>query len=161
MSTLDTILKDATTTLEAVSSLPDLEQVKARYLGKSGSLTEQLKALGKLSPEEKRTAGAAINLVKTHVEALIAAAKQRIANAALEARLASEAIDVTLPGRNPGIGGLHPVTRALERIEALFATMGFSVADGPVTLHTRILSSAQDWRKRSNRADECSGPWPS
>ena len=131
MSTLDAILKDATMTLVAVSSLPDLEQAKARYLGKTGSLTEQLKSLGKLSPDEKRIAGAAINQVKTQVEALIDAAKSRIANAALESRLAAEAIDVTLPGRNPGIGGLHPVTRTLERIEALFATMGFSVADGP------------------------------
>ena len=131
MSTLKAILTDATTTLGAVKSMPELEQVKAKYLGKSGSLTEQLKALGKMTPEEKKSAGAAINEIKSQVETLINDAKSRIARAELEAKLAGESIDVTLPGRNPGVGGLHPVTRALERIEALFATMGFSVADGP------------------------------
>lgn len=128
---LDDILADANAHLSIVSSIPDLEQSKAKYLGKTGSLTEQLKALGKLPIEEKKEAGAAINAIKTQVEALINAAKSRILNRELEAKLAAEAIDVTLPGRNSGLGGLHPVTRALERIEALFATMGFSVADGP------------------------------
>ncbi len=131
MSDLKTILQEATGALADVTTMPDLEQTKARFLGKSGSLTEQLKALGKLSPDEKKTAGAAINEVKQQVEALINDAKNRILNAELEEKLAAEAIDVTLPGRTSGLGGLHPVTRCLERIEALFATMGFSVADGP------------------------------
>ena len=131
MSTLEAILSDATSTLVAVKSMPELEQVKAKYLGKSGSLTEQLKILGTLAPEDKKIAGAAINQVKSQVELLISQAKARIAKAELEAKLAGESIDVTLPGRTVGVGGLHPVTRALERIEALFATMGFSVADGP------------------------------
>ena len=129
--TLDEILVDATTALNAVMSIPDLEQTKAKFLGKAGSLTEQLKALGKLPPEDKKEAGAAINLVKTQVEALINSAKARILDAELRAKLAAEAIDVTLPGRTSGKGGLHPVTRTLERIEALFASMGFVVADGP------------------------------
>jgi phenylalanyl-tRNA synthetase alpha chain len=128
---LDDILADANLHLSVVTSIPDLEQTKAKYLGKTGSLTEQLKALGKLPVDEKKEAGAAINAIKTQVEALINAAKSRILSRELEAKLAAEAIDVTLPGRNSGLGGLHPVTRALERIEALFATMGFSVADGP------------------------------
>ena len=131
MSTLEAILSDATSTLTAVKSMPELEQVKAKYLGKSGSLTEQLKTLGTLAPEDKKIAGAAINQVKSQVELLISQAKARIAKAELEAKLAGESIDVTLPGKTVGVGGLHPVTRALERIEALFATMGFSVADGP------------------------------
>ena len=131
MSTLEAILSDATSTLTAVKSMPELEQVKAKYLGKSGSLTEQLKILGTLAPEDKKIAGAAINQVKSQVELLISQAKARIAKAELEAKLAGESIDVTLPGKTVGVGGLHPVTRALERIEALFATMGFSVADGP------------------------------
>ncbi len=131
MSTLETILSDATSTLAAVQTMPELEQVKAKYLGKSGSLTEQLKALGAMSPEAKKIAGAAINQVKIHVESLISEAKSRIAKAELEAKLAEESIDVTMPGRTAGVGGLHPVTRALERIEALFSTMGFAVADGP------------------------------
>ena len=131
MSILEAILSDATATLTAVKSMPELEQVKAKYLGKAGSLTEQLKTLGSLTPDEKKTAGAAINQVKVQVEALINDAKVRIAKSELEAKLAAESIDVTLPGRTAGAGGLHPVTRALERIEALFATMGFAVADGP------------------------------
>ena len=131
MSILEAILSDATATLTAVKSMPELEQVKAKYLGKSGSLTEQLKTLGSLTAEEKKTSGAAINQVKVHVEALIKDAKVRIAKCELDAKLTAESIDVTLPGRTLGAGGLHPVTKALERIEALFATMGFAVADGP------------------------------
>jgi phenylalanyl-tRNA synthetase alpha chain len=131
MSTLETILSDATSTLTAVKSMPELEQVKAKYLGKSGSLTEQLKTLGSMTPEEKKISGAAINHVKIQIESLISEAKTRIAKAELEAKLAEESIDVTMPGRTAGVGGLHPVTRALERIEALFSTMGFAVADGP------------------------------
>lgn len=131
MSTLEAILSDATSTLTAVKSMPELEQVKAKYLGKSGSLTEQLKSLGAMTPEAKKIAGAAINQVKIQVESLIGEAKTRIAKTELEAKLAEESIDVTMPGRTTGVGGLHPVTRALERIEALFSTMGFAVADGP------------------------------
>ena len=131
MSILEAILSDATATLAAVKSMPELEQVKAKYLGKSGSLTAQLKTLGSLTADEKKTAGALINQVKVQVESLINAAKTRIAAAELQVKLAAESIDVTLPGRTAGAGGLHPVTRALERIEALFATMGFAVADGP------------------------------
>lgn len=111
--------------------MPELDQVKARFLGKSGTLTDMLKGLAKLTPEEKKSAGAAINQAKVQLENMVNDAKARIARVELEGKLAAEAIDVTLPGRNPGLGGLHPVTRALERIEALFATMGFSVADGP------------------------------
>lgn len=131
MSTIKAILSDATANLAAVKSMPELEQVKAKYLGKSGSLTEQLKKLGSMTPEEKKTAGALVNQTKAMVESLIVEARDRISSAALEAKLNAESIDVTLPGRSAGLGGLHPVTRALERIEALFATMGFSVADGP------------------------------
>ena len=131
MSILEAILSDATTTLAAVRSMPELEQTKAKYLGKSGSLTGQLKMLGSMAPEEKKATGALINQVKSQVESLVSDAKARIAKTELEAKLATESIDITLPGRSAGIGGLHPVTRALERIEALFATMGFAVADGP------------------------------
>ncbi|MEO8383998.1 MAG: phenylalanine--tRNA ligase subunit alpha [Betaproteobacteria bacterium] len=131
MSTLEAILTDATSTLGAVTSMPELEQVKARYLGKTGSLTEHLKQLASLSADEKKTAGASINRAKTQVELLIDDARRRIARVELESKLNAEAIDVTLPGKSTGIGGLHPVTLCLERVEALFATMGFSVADGP------------------------------
>ena len=131
MSDLNTILQEATIALAGVATLPELDQAKALFLGKSGSLTQQLKALGKLSLDEKKTTGAAINIVRAQVETLIDDAKTRILNAELATKLAAEAIDVTLPGSTSGMGGLHPVTRSLERIEALFSTMGFSVADGP------------------------------
>lgn len=128
---LAAILDEATRTLADVKSIPDLEQAKAKFLGKSGSLTEQLKGLGKLPVEEKKLAGAEINAVKSEVESLVNAAKSRILEAELAVRLQAESIDVTLPGRTIGRGGLHPVTRTLERIETLFGSMGFSVADGP------------------------------
>ena len=131
MSDLNTILQEATIALAGVATLPELDQAKALFLGKSGSLTQQLKALGKLSLDEKKTTGAAINIVKAQLETLIDDAKKRIFNVELATKLAAEAIDVTLPGSTSGTGGLHPVTRSLERIEALFSTMGFSVADGP------------------------------
>lgn len=131
MSDLNTILQEATIALAGVATLPELDQAKALFLGKSGSLTQQLKALGKLSLDEKKTTGAAINIVKAQLETLIDDAKTRILNVELATKLAAEAIDVTLPGSTSGTGGLHPVTRSLERIEALFSTMGFSVADGP------------------------------
>lgn len=131
MNDLKAILNDATHALSAATTLPALEQVKARFVGKSGSLTEQMKTLGKMEPEARKTAGAAINETKTQLEAMILHAKTRILDAELHAKLASEAIDVTLPGRSAGAGGLHPVSLTLERIEKLFATMGFEVADGP------------------------------
>ena len=131
MSDLNTILQEATIALAGVATLPELDQAKALFSGKSGSLTQQLKALGKLSLDEKKTTGAAINIVKAQLETLIDDAKTRILNVELATKLAAEAIDVTLPGSTSGTGGLHPVTRSLERIEALFSTMGFSVADGP------------------------------
>ena len=131
MNNLDAILNDATTSLTAVRSVPELEQTKAKYLGKSGSLTEQLKLLASMAPEDKKVAGAAINQAKVRIESLINEAKSRIALNELDAKLSAEALDVTQPGRTAGIGGLHPVTKALERIETLFATMGFAIADGP------------------------------
>ena len=125
------IVNDAKGTLTATTSMADLEQAKARFLGKSGVLTEQLKGLGKLPAEEKPKAGAAINQAKAQVEALIQAQREAILARELDGRLAAEAIDVTLPGRRQGAGGLHPITRAQEQVEKLFASMGFDVADGP------------------------------
>ena len=131
MNNVDAILQSGLTALAAAADLVELEQVKARYLGKSGELTELLKQLGKLPAEERKAAGATINVVK---QAFEAAHKQRLdqMNAAkLEAQLAAEALDVTLPGRGSNGGGLHPVALTLERIAGLFRTMGFEVADGP------------------------------
>ena len=131
MENLDQIVNEAQVAFAAISDPDALEQVKARFLGKSGQITELLKGLGKLPPEEKKTAGAAINRTKEAVEAALNARREAIRKAALEARLAEEALDVTLPGRGEERGGLHPVTRTLERIEALFRSIGFEVADGP------------------------------
>ena len=131
MQELERIVAEAGQAIAATASVADLEQAKARYLGKAGSLTELLKGLGKLSAEERPRAGAAINQAKARVEEFIQARRDSILAAALESQLAAEAVDVTLPGRRQGAGGLHPITRAQEHAERLFASMGFSVADGP------------------------------
>ena len=128
---LDAIVAEAQSVLGQAKTIADLEQAKARFLGKAGSLTEQMKRLAKLATEERPKAGAQINEAKQKVEALVTAQKEAILAKELEARLADEALDVTLPGRSMGQGGLHPISRALERIEQLFHSMGFTVADGP------------------------------
>ncbi len=131
MQPIDKIISDAQAAFDSCATVADLEQAKARFLGKSGALTELLKGLGKLPPGEKPKAGAAINEGKVRVEELLQARRDAILAAELEARLAAESVDVTLPGRRQSGGGLHPISRAQERIERLFASMGFSVADGP------------------------------
>ena len=131
MQQLEVILDEAAHSIGAAQSLADLEQAKARFLGKSGSLTDLLKGLGKLSAEERPAAGAAINATKARVEAIVQSRRDAILASELDARLAGEAIDVTLAGRSRGRGGLHPIARAQEHVERLFASMGFSVADGP------------------------------
>ncbi|HSW84649.1 MAG TPA: phenylalanine--tRNA ligase subunit alpha [Usitatibacter sp.] len=117
--------------MSSTASVADLEQAKARFLGKAGTLTALLKGLGKLSADERPQAGAAINAAKERVEALIASRRDAILAGELDSRLATEAVDVTLPGRKQGVGGLHPITRAQEHVERLFGSMGFEVADGP------------------------------
>jgi phenylalanyl-tRNA synthetase alpha chain len=131
MQQLETIVAQAAAAVAAAASGAELEQAKARFLGKAGLLTELLKGLGKLSAEERPKAGAAINAAKAQVEALVQSRRDALQARELDARLAAEAVDVTLPGRRQGPGGLHPITRAQEHAERLFATMGFSVADGP------------------------------
>lgn len=128
---IETLLEDARAALRAVTRMADLEQVKARYLGKNGVLTEQLKSLSKLAPEERRQAGARLNQIKQALEACVIEQREHVQALELEAQLATEAIDVTLPGRGLSRGGLHPVTRTLRRIEALFASLGFESVDGP------------------------------
>ena len=131
MSSTEVIVTDAQAAFEAAASVAELEQVKSRFLGKSGALTELLKGLGKLPAEARATTGAAVNEAKARVEALLIARREAILAAELDERLHAEAIDVTLPGRRQSAGGLHPISRAQERIERLFASMGFAVADGP------------------------------
>ncbi|MEY4593402.1 MAG: hypothetical protein RIR18_2297 [Pseudomonadota bacterium] len=131
MNSLDSIVAEALAAFADISDPNELENAKARYLGKSGQITEQMKSLGKLPPEERKQTGAVINQAKDAIETALTARREDIRRAALEARLAEEALDVTLPGRGETQGGLHPVTRTLDRIESLFASIGFSVADGP------------------------------
>ena len=131
MTPLDQIVADAETAFAAATTADMLEQAKARYLGKSGSITELLKGLGKLPPEERKSQGAAINVIKQAVEQALETRREALREADLNARLAEEALDVTLPGRRAATGGLHPVARTLDRIEGLFRSIGFEVADGP------------------------------
>ncbi len=131
MNDLDQLVQTAQADFAQAVAPAELENAKAKYLGKSGCLTEQLKALGALSPEEKKSRGALINVAKGQIEAALNARRQALADAELEAQLKAESLDVTLPGRHRGTGGLHPVSRTLERIEAIFGSMGFDVADGP------------------------------
>ncbi|MDO8314883.1 MAG: phenylalanine--tRNA ligase subunit alpha [Rugosibacter sp.] len=108
-----------------------LEDAKAVYLGKEGSLTVLLKGLGKLPPDERKVAGAAINVAKERIESALVTRRDELKNARLEAQLATESLDITLPGRGMPCGSLHPVTKSLLRIEQLFRSIGFDVADGP------------------------------
>ena len=131
MQELQKILDDALQSFAAIEDAAELENAKALYLGKEGSLTGLLKGLGKLSAEERPAAGARINQVKQQIEAALQAQRDAIQQRALHAKLAAESLDVTLPGRGTGVGGLHPVTRTLERIETLFHSIGYAVAEGP------------------------------
>lgn len=131
MSDLTHLIAEAAADFANSATMNDLENAKAKYLGKSGLLTEALKGLGKLSAEERPAAGAAINVVKQAVEASLTERREAILNAEQAKQLAQEAIDVTLPARAQSQGGLHPVTLTLKRVEELFHSIGFEVATGP------------------------------
>lgn len=131
LSALSTIVDQARAAFAAATRPADLENEKAKFLGKDGILTAELKALGKLPIEEKKARGVQVNAVRSEVEQLLNAARQHLADAQLNARLATEQLDVTLPGRGLARGGIHPVTRVTRRVEAIFRSMGFDVADGP------------------------------
>ena len=128
---LEQLTQEALAAVETSNELRALDAVRVRYLGKTGLFTEQLKQLGKLSKEERPKAGQAINQAKKALQQAIEARKTALERALLEARLAEERIDVTLPGRNASRGGLHPVTRTMQRIQEIFASAGFQVAEGP------------------------------
>jgi phenylalanyl-tRNA synthetase alpha chain len=131
MNDLDQLILSAQEDFSRADAPADLENAKARYLGKTGLITELMKGLGKLSHDEKKTRGAEINAVKQQVEAALVSRRQALADAELDKQLKAEALDVSLPGRQRGSGGLHPVSRTIERIEAIFGSMGFDVAEGP------------------------------
>jgi len=131
MDELSRIVESALADFSRSADAVALENAKAKYLGKAGALTGQLKMLGKLAPSERAASGARINAAKAELEDALARRRAELAEAKLAAQLAADALDVSLPGRGRGIGGLHPLTITLERIETLFRSLGFAVADGP------------------------------
>jgi phenylalanyl-tRNA synthetase alpha chain len=131
MQDLDAIVKEALAVFAGIEDADQLEQAKARYLGRSGTLRAAEKSLSQLAPSERPAFGSRLNAAKDELEEALREQRNRIQSRRLEARLKEEALDVTLPGRGPGAGGLHPVTRTLQRIEQLFRSTGFTVADGP------------------------------
>lgn len=131
MENLVTLTDEALELVEQAQDLAALDHVRVEYLGKKGQITALLKGLGKLSAEERPAAGAEINKAKQRVQDRINSVKQAMEQAAIDAKLASETIDVSLPGRGQGSGGLHPVTRTLERIENIFSAVGYKVEQGP------------------------------
>ena len=128
---LDAIINEAEAQINAAQDAPTLDAVRVEFMGKKGRMTELLKGLGKLSNEERPAAGQKINVAKQKIQGMIAARGEALRDAELNAKLANETIDVTLPGRGAGTGGLHPVSRTIERIESFFGELGFSVKSGP------------------------------
>lgn len=128
---LSRLVADALVEVERADALDQLDHVRVNYLGKKGLITQQLKALGKASPEERPKLGAKVNEAKAQVNEALLARKHALASAAMEAQLASEGLDVTLPGRRTTQGGLHPITRTLSRISEFFNSIGFTIAEGP------------------------------
>ena len=131
MENVNRIVAEGIAAIEAAQDFNALEQIKARYLGKTGKLTGLLKTLGQMSPEERKTIGAHINECKNQFQTAFNAKRDALNEAKLQAQLAAEALDITLPGRAQEHGGLHPVTLTLQRVVELFHGMGFEVADGP------------------------------
>ncbi len=130
-SNLHSLLLQAQADFAAAADAPALENAKAKFLGKQGSVTELMKGLAALSVDEKKSRGAEINVTKQQIEAALQARRQALADAELNARLSAEALDITLPGRKSETGVIHPVSRTWMRIEEIFRSIGFDVADGP------------------------------
>lgn len=128
---LDSLRTSAEAEIVAAGTLAVLEDLRVRYLGKKGLVTERLKLLGTLSSEERPAFGKLVNDVKETLTLAINARRDQLERGDRDARLQSETIDVTLPGRGAGLGGLHPITRTLDRLETIFTSMGFAQADGP------------------------------
>ena len=131
MNELDSLVAQAQALFSQSATPADLENAKAQFLGKAGRITELMKGMASLSVDEKKSRGAAINLAKQAIESALNARRQALADAELDAQLKAEALDVSLRGRTHAGGGLHPVSLTLERIEAIFGSMGFDVAQGP------------------------------
>jgi phenylalanyl-tRNA synthetase alpha chain len=131
MITLEDVLRQAQGEVASAESLTGLDQVRVHYVGKKGLITEQMRTLGTLPPDERKQAGALINQARDQFNVALEARKALLEAHDLEQRLAQETIDVTLPGRGQETGGLHPVTLTLQRISELFARIGFETVEGP------------------------------
>jgi phenylalanyl-tRNA synthetase alpha chain len=131
MSDLDILEQGLSAAIEAAGDERALEEVRIAALGKKGSVSEKLKTLGGMSPEERKVAGPALNSLKARIAEAIEMRRETLAEADLEERLKSETVDVTLPARPEQAGTIHPVTQVMEEVIAIFADMGFSVAEGP------------------------------
>lgn len=131
MENLESLAAEAREAIAQAQDAVALDEVRVKYLGKKGCLTGLLKGLGKLSAEERPKAGAEINKVKQALQALITEKKESVEAAAIAEKLTAEKIDITLPGRGQQVGGLHPVTRTIERISSFFEAIGFETVEGP------------------------------
>jgi phenylalanyl-tRNA synthetase alpha chain len=131
MQSLDNIKAEASTAIDAATDVAALEELRVSYLGKKGALTGLLKSLGQLSAEERPKAGAEINATKQVLTEQLNQRRDTLHAEALATQLSSQAIDVTLPGRHAETGGLHPITRTIQRMETFFSSMGFDVVEGP------------------------------
>ncbi|MGH8062367.1 MAG: phenylalanine--tRNA ligase subunit alpha, partial [Pseudoxanthomonas sp.] len=131
MSEIESLSTQALVDIASARTPDALESLRVALLGKSGTVTAQLKQLGTLPGDQRKAAGEAINVARDAIAAALSARKALLEDAALDARLAGESIDVTLPGRDPERGGLHPISRTLERIADIFGRLGYELADGP------------------------------
>lgn len=131
MQELDRLLAAADTAISAASDQRELDALRVRYLGKKGEVTALLKQLGKLPPEARPAAGQAVNAARDQLEERIEVRQQALSEAAVDRLLQEQRIDVTLPGRQPGVGGLHPVTQTIDRVAQFFSGLGYDIAEGP------------------------------
>ena len=131
MNAITELQEQALAAIQDAESLQQLDELRVRYLGKKGEVTAQLKSLGSMEPEQRKAFGQAVNAARDALNRAIAERRQGLEAAALEQKLLSERVDVTLPGRGEKRGGLHPVTMAMERAIGIFNKLGFDVATGP------------------------------
>ncbi|MDD8023055.1 MAG: phenylalanine--tRNA ligase subunit alpha [Paracoccaceae bacterium] len=131
MNALDVLKANYLDRIAGAADEASLEEIRLAALGKKGEISLKMRELGQMSPEERQTTGAALNLLKTEIDAALRAKKEGLADAALDARLKSEWLDVTLPGRPRRMGTIHPVSQVMDEVTAIFADMGFAVAEGP------------------------------
>ena len=156
MSDIETLSRQALADIASAETPDALEVLRVALLGKHGSITAQLKALGSLPADQRKAAGEAINRARDALGDALASRKVALENAVLDARLATETIDITLPGRDATRGGLHPVSRTMERIAGIFGRLGYARAEGPERARTHL--PLEPLHRRHRDEDERHGP---